>query len=344
MTSIKADGASEHQKTAALPAGRSPRLDAHKVRVPEILYLAAAVLVFFLFPTDLSFATSVLISAIFVLSLDLILGFAGIISLGHALFFGFGAYVTGLATFAGWHEPITGALLGGVGAAVLAAITGPIVLRLNGLALIMVTLALNAVAFEAANKLTWLTGGDDGLFGITVSPLFGIFPWTMFSYTAYWYVLGWAVLLFFLARTVIASPFGVAIQGIRENSQRMRLIGTPVLRKLMVIYLISGFIAGVAGALSAQTTNFVGLTVLNVDSSVGALVMLVLGGVGRLYGALVGAAVYMVVQHFASEWSPYQWMFIIGALLTGVVMFARGGILGLSDLAGHWVKRRWKRK
>ena len=343
MTSISADSAPEHQKVA-LAARRSPRLDWHKVRITEILYWVAAALIFFLFPNDLSFATSVLVSAIFVLSLDLILGFAGIISLGHALFFGFGAYVTGLATFIGWQEPITGALLGGFSAAVLAALTGPIVLRLNGMALIMVTLALNAVAFEAANKLTWLTGGDDGLFGITVSPLFGIFPWTMFSYTAYWYVLGWAFVLFFIARTVIASPFGVAIQGIRENSQRMRLIGTPVLHKLIGVYVMSGFIAGVAGALSAQTTKFVGLAVLSVDTSVGALVMLVLGGVGRLYGGPVGTTVYMIVQHYASEWSPYQWMFVIGALLTSVVMFARGGILGISDEIWQRLNRRWNQK
>jgi branched-chain amino acid transport system permease protein len=343
MTSISAETASENPKAAAPAERRSARLNWHKVRVAEILYWGAAVLVFFLFPHDLAFATSILVTAIFVLSLDLILGFAGIISLGHSLFFGFGAYVTGLATFIGWQEPFSGALLGGVSAAILAAITGPIVLRLSGMALIMVTLALAALAFEAANKLTWLTGGDDGLFGITVSPLFGTFPWTMFSYTAYWYVLGWAFALFLLARSVIASPFGVAIQGIRENSQRMRLIGTPVLNKLIGIYVISGFIAGIAGALSTQTTKFVGLTVLSVDTSVGALVMLVLGGVGRLYGGLVGAPVYMIVQHYASEWNPYQWMFIIGALLTGVVMFARGGILGLSDIVGQWLKRRWKR-
>ena len=193
--------------------GRSDRLLWHRVRPSEIIYWSAAVLVFFLFPQYLAFATSVLVTALFVLSLDLILGFAGIITLGHALYYGFGAYVTGLATFAGWHEPISGALLGGLSAAVLAAITGPVVLRLTGLPLIMVTLALGALAFEAANKLTWLTGGDDGLFGIVVAPLLGVFPWTMFAHTAYWYVLGWTFLLFLLARSVIASPFGVANPG-----------------------------------------------------------------------------------------------------------------------------------
>jgi branched-chain amino acid transport system permease protein len=274
------------------------------------------------------------------MSLDLILGFAGIISLGHALYFGFGAYVTGLATFAGWTEPITGTLLGGVSAGALAAVTGPLVLRLSGLPLIMVTLALGVIAFEAANKLTWLTGGDDGLYGVTIAPLFGVFRWTVFSQTAYLYVLAWTFLLFVLARCLVASPFGLAIQGIRDNSRRMQLLGTPVLGKLMRIYIISGFMAGVAGALSAQTTQFVGLIVLNVDTSVSALVMLVLGGVGRLYGGLIGAPVYMVVHHMASQWNPYHWMFIIGALLTLVVMFARGGILGIADSLMRMISRK----
>jgi len=309
----------------------SERLNWHRVGILEVVYWGCALLVFFLLPQYLAFATSVLVTTLFVLSLDLILGFAGIISLGHALFFGVGAYVTGLATFAGMTEPISGALLGGVSAALLAAVIGPVLLRLRGLPLIMVTLALGVIAYEAANKLTWLTGGDDGLYGIVVAPLFGVFPWTMFAKTAYLYVLGWTFLLFLLARSIVASPFGVALQGIRDNSLRMSLIGTPVLGKLVQVYVISAFVAGVAGALSAQTTKFVGLAVLSLDTSVGALVMLVLGGVGKLYGGLIGAPVYMIVHHFASQWNPYHWMFIIGGLLTGVVMFARGGLIGIAQ-------------
>jgi branched-chain amino acid transport system permease protein len=318
----------------------SDRLNWHQIHPGEVVYWLAAVSVFFLLPQYLAFASSVLVTALFVLSLDLILGFAGIISLGHALYFGFGAYVTGLATFVGWIEPISGTLLGGFSAAALAAVTGPMVLRLTGLPLIMVTLALGVIAFEAANKLTWLTGGDDGLFGIQVLPVFGHFRWTIFSETAYLYVLVWTFLMFVLARRIVASPFGVAMQGIRDNSLRMRLIGTPVLGKLVVVYTVSGFIAGIAGALSAQTTKFVGLAVLSVDTSVSALVMLVLGGVGRLYGGLIGAPAYMIVHHFASQWNPYHWMFIIGALLTIVVMFASGGILGIFDSLTRWAGRR----
>jgi len=330
---------SEKPRVRISRIGRSGRLGRYRIGTGEVAYWLAALLVFFLLPQYLSFATSVLVTALFVMSLDLILGFAGIISLGHALFFGFGAYVTGLATFTGWTEPITGTLLGGCSAAVLAAITGPVVLRLSGLPLIMVTLALGVVAYEAANKLTWITGGDDGLYGVSIAPLFGVFRWTVFSQTAYLYVLAWTFLMFVLARCIVASPFGLALQGIRDNAQRMRLLGTPVRSKLLVIYVISGFIAGIAGALSAQTTKFVGLAVLSLDTSVSALIMLVLGGVGRLYGGLIGAPVYMVVHHFASQWNPYHWMFIIGALLTIVVMFAGGGILGISDSIARLVSR-----
>jgi branched-chain amino acid transport system permease protein len=312
-------------------SARSALLDRHGVRLGEVIYWAGAVSVFFLFPDYLAFATSVLVWALFVMSLDLILGFAGIISMGHALFFGIGAYATGLCALQGWTEPISGTLLGGVSAAVMAALVGPVVLRLSGLPLIMVTLVLGLVAYEAANKMTWLTGGDDGLSGIEIAPVLGLFRWSIYSQTAYCYVLAWLFLMFLAARAIVASPYGVALQGIRENSRRMRLIGTPVLARLVRIYVISGFVAGIAGALSTQTTKFVGLAIFSLDTSVSALVMLVLGGIGRLYGGLIGAPVYLVVHHFASQWNPYHWMFVIGALLVGVVVFARGGLLGIGE-------------
>jgi branched-chain amino acid transport system permease protein len=340
MTLAELKLSAEKLRVMAPPPGRSELLDRHRVRVGEILYWLATLAVFFVFPEYLAFAAQVLVSALFVLSLDLILGFAGIISLGHALYFGFAAYVVGLCSLYGWIEPISQTLLGGVSAAILAAVTGPLILRLTGLPLIMVTLAFGVIAYEAANKMTWLTGGDDGLPGVQVAPVFGIFRWTIFSETAYCYVLAWLFVMFVVARRLVASPFGVALQGIRENSRRMGLIGTPVLRQLVWVYIISGFMAGVAGALSTQTTKFVGLAVLSLDTSVGALVMLVLGGVGRLYGGLVGAPIYMIVHHIASQWNPYHWMFIIGGLLVVVVVFARGGILGIGDALVRWAGRR----
>jgi branched-chain amino acid transport system permease protein len=200
---------------------------------------------------------------------------------------------------------------------------------LTGLPLIMVTLGIGAIFFEAANKATWLTGGDDGLSGIDLAPLFGWFRWSLFGDTGYLYVVGWLAFLFYLTRRVVASPFGVALQGIRENSERMRLIGSPVLRHLVVGYVISAFAAGIAGALWTQTNAFVGLGVFSLDTAIDGLVMLVLGGIGGLYGGLIGAPVYMLVKHFSQQWNPFYWMFLIGGLLIVVVRFGRGGLLGI---------------
>jgi branched-chain amino acid transport system permease protein len=303
----------------------------HRFRPAESLFWVLALAAFFVFPSDLPLGTQVLVMALFVLSLDLALGFAGILSLGHAMFFGFGAYLAGFIALAGWHEPVSAALLAGLAAGVLALLLGPLVVFYSGLAQIMVTLSLMLILYEAANKATWLTGGDDGLGGIELDPLFGIFRWTVYGQTSYLYALGWLFLIFMLARRLIASPFGVALQGFRENRNRMLLIGAPVHWHLIRVYAISGFIAGIAGALSAQTTKFVSLNTLSLNLSVDVLVMLVLGGTGRLYGALLGATVYTLVHHFAAEWNPYHWMFVIGGMLVFVVRFARGGVLGLLE-------------
>jgi branched-chain amino acid transport system permease protein len=286
---------------------------------------------FFVFPEYLAVASSVLVMALFALSLDLLLGFAGVLSLGHAVSFGLGAYVSALINLGGWHEALTGALAGGAASGLFALAIGPLILRLTGLPFIMVTLGIGAIVYEAANKAVWLTGGDNGLPGVALDPLFGVFRWSVFGRTGYLYVLGWLLVLFYLCRRIVASPFGMALQGVRENPDRMRLVGAPVLRHLVVGYAIASAMAGIAGALSAQTNAFVGLEVLSLNTSIDGLVMLVMGGVGRLYGGLVGAPVYMFVQHFAQQWNPFYWMFLIGGLLIVIVRFSRGGLLGLLE-------------
>jgi branched-chain amino acid transport system permease protein len=312
-------------------------LGARRFKIGEVIFWAATLGVYFVFPYNLAFACNVAIVAIFVLSLDLILGFAGLVSLGHALFFGIGAYAAGQAALNGWSEPISGALFGGLCAAVIAPLIGVFILRLAEMPLIMVTLALNVIAYEAANKATLITNGDDGLFGIEPSPIFGFFKWSLYSETAYLYALAALFIFFCFAKRLVASPFGMALRGLRENRRRMALIGTPVIGYLVRIYTISAFMAGVAGAMSAQTAKFVGLGVISLDTSIAALVMLVLGGPGRIYGALIGTIVYEVVEHIASEWNPYNWMFIIGALLVLIVMYAQGGLLGVRDkIVGLW--------
>lgn len=269
--------------------------------------------------------------AVYAMSLGLILGFAGILSLGHALFFGIGAYTAGLLAVAGWGEPITGALTGGLAAAVVALVIGPLILRLNGLPLLIVTLALGVIAYEAANKASSITGGDDGLLGIVIDPVFGQFEWLVDGRTQYLYVLGWSFVLVWLVRWLLATPYGLALEGLRENALRMQLLGAPTLRYRVICFVLSGLMAGIAGSLSAQTTAFVGLHVLSVDTSVDALLMVVIGGVGQLYGGLVGAPIYMSVQYFSQQWNPFYWMFFVGGLLVIVTRFARGGILGLAQ-------------
>jgi branched-chain amino acid transport system permease protein len=319
-------------------APRSELLERHRLRAAEPIYWLLLAGVFVLFPQYLAIATTVAVMCLFALSLDLVLGFAGIVTLGHAAYFGVGAYAASLIALAGWHEAISGALISASGAALLASVLGPFLLLLEGLPLIMVTMAIGAVLFEAANKASWITGGDDGLRGFDFAPLFGVFPWTIYGFTAYGYSLAWLFVLFLVARRVVSSPFGVALQGIRENRARMSLIGSSVVGHLLRAYVLSAFMAGIAGAVYAQTNQFVSLQVLSTDSSVDVVVMLVLGGIGSLYGALIGAPVYVLVKHFAAQWNPYNWMFVIGALLIFAVRFGQGGLLGIMQTVTRWLR------
>jgi branched-chain amino acid transport system permease protein len=314
----------------------SPALDRHRLRWAEAIPVVVVTGAYFLFSNYLVFGASVMVMAIFALSLDLILGFAGILTLGHAVFYGVGAYGAGLLALAGLKDPIANALVAAAIAAAAAAATGPFVLRLRGLRLIMVTLGLASIVLEIANKANWLTGGHDGLQNIELSPVLGRFEWSLDGSTAYVYVAAWLMLAVVALRILAASPFGVALQGIRENEARMLVLGASVNTQLTLAFALSAAVAGLAGALATQTNAFVSLDALSLDLSIYSLAMLVLGGIGRIYGALLGAAVYMSVQYFTQELDPSYWMFAIGALLVVVVRFGRGGLLGVLDgLAAH---------
>jgi branched-chain amino acid transport system permease protein len=298
----------------------------------EWLPFAAAIVVFFALPEYVPLGARILVYILFALSLDLILGYAGIITLGHTAFFGLGAYVAGiLGAKAGVSDPLLQLAAAGAAAAVLGVATGAVILRTRGLTLLMLTLAITTILLEIANKATNLTGGADGLSGIKVDPILGIFRFDLFGKTAYLYCLlalfiGWLVV-----RRLIYSPFGASLTGIRENVVRMHAIGSPAYARLVAVYTISGTIAGCAGALLMQTNQFVGLNVLSFEFAGELLVMLVLGGVGRIYGAFVGPLVYMIAQDQLAKQFPEYWYFGIGLLLVAVVLFARGGILGLFD-------------
>ena len=303
-----------------------------RLRWTESLPWVAAIAAFFLLPEYLSLGARVLTYILFALSLDLILGYAGIVTLGHAAFFGTGAYVTGiLAAKLGVTDPVLQLLASIAAAGVLGLVTGAVVLRTHGLAQLMLTLAVAAVCLEIANKATPLTGGADGLSGVSVAAIFGQFKFDMYGRTAYLWCLALVFAGWLLIRRLIHSPFGASLTGIRENSVRMHSIGAPVYRRLLTVYTLSAAIAGVAGALLTQTNQFVGLNVLGFEPSGEILVMLILGGVGRLYGAFVGPLVYLIAQDYLARQFPEYWYFGIGLILVLTVLFARGGILGISD-------------
>jgi branched-chain amino acid transport system permease protein len=303
----------------------------HRYHLLETLPWAAAIAAYALFPSYLPLGAQVLATILFALSADLVLGYAGIITLGHAAFFGTGAYTAGILAAHGWGEPVTGLLAGAAAAALVGLISGLIVLRTTGLTLLMQTLVVATLLYEAANKASWLTGGDDGLQGMEVWPIFGAFRFDMFGRAGYLYTLAVLFLCWYLVRRIVHSPFGRSLTGIRENVLRMHAIGAPVFRRRLVIYTISAALAGTAGALIAQTTQFVGLSFLNLERSGGVLIMLIIGGVGRLYGAFIGVPLYMIAQNLFSEIQPVYWYFWIGLLMVLVVVFARGGILGLVE-------------
>jgi len=287
----------------------------------------ATLLPFVVAPNYLSLASQIAITALFALSLDLILGYAGIVSLGHAAYFGFGAYTAGLLSKHYLGEPLTGLVLSGITAGLLGYATSHIIIRFRHLALIMLTLGLGLLLFEAANSASALTGGADGLQGVKISPLLG-FKFDLYGRTAYAYSLAVLFLVFLVARRIIHSPFGLALRGIRENALRMPAIGAPSLAHLRKVYTIAAVMAGVAGALLTQTTSTVSLEVLSFGRSADVLVILILGGAGRLYGGIVGAIIYMVARDQVSGMNPQYWYFWIGLLLVAVVMFLPNGILG----------------
>lgn len=298
----------------------------------EWLPWAAALAVFFALPEYIPLGARVLVYILFALSLDLILGYAGIITLGHSAFFGLGAYVAGvLGAKFGVTDPLLQMAAAAAAAALLGVVTGAVILRTKGLTLLMLTLAITSILLEIANKATDLTGGADGLSGITVSPILGLFRFDLFGKTAYLYCLLMLFAGWWVVRRIIYSPFGASLIGIRENVTRMHAIGSPAYARLVAVYAISGTIAGCAGALLTQTNQFVGLNVLSFEFAGELLVMLVLGGVGRIYGAFVGPLVYMIAQDQLAKQFPEYWYFGIGVLLVAVVLFARGGLLGIAD-------------
>ena len=323
-------GWTDHPAAVALAAR-------HRLRAWEPIPWALALAFYFAFPKYLGFGTELLITILFALSLDLVLGYAGIVTLGQAAFFGAGAYTVGILAKRGiWNEPITGLILAAAVAAAVGLGSGLVLLRTGGLTLLMLTLCTMALLEEAANLAHDYTGGFDGLDSLSIAPVFGVFEFNpLYPKTQYLYVLSVLFVCFAFVRTLVYSPFGQSLTGIRENTLRMHAVGAPVRWRLVLSYMLSAAIAGVAGGIWAQANAYVNLGTLGLDRAATVLIILVLGGHGRLYGAFVGAIAYMVLSHFLSKIYPTAWQLGLGLLLVVIALFARNGILGIAEAAAR---------
>lgn len=305
-------------------------------------YVAALAVIFLLYwylPGQLLILTRIAMIAILVMSLDLVTGYGGLPTLGQAAMFGMGAYAAGLFAKFVMPDPLLGLVVAAGSGALLAFIAGLFLVRYQGLAFLMLTIAVALIMQNLASKLQFITGGDDGLSGFEVAPIFGQFQFDIFGVTGYWYAMVVMLLSFAVLRRIMRSPFGLCCVGIRENRDRMAANGTRIYPHLVKLYTLSGVFAGIAGGLFAQVNQVVGLDSLGFELSAEALVMLVLGGLGTLSGAIIGTTLYTMIHHFAATANPFHWLFVIGGLLMLVVFLPKGFVqqvmrrLGLGVLA-----------
>jgi branched-chain amino acid transport system permease protein len=314
MAAARDLGAMSDAKPASRAAPSAPAW-----RMPLVVVLLGLIW-FWLASDQLGLLTRIAYLALFVISLDLVEGIAGLGTLGHAAMFGMGAYAAGIAALRLVSDPLAGLAIGFGSGAAVALLSGAFLLRYEGFTFLMLTIAVLQVLQNLANKFRDLTGGDDGLTDYRISPLFGLFKFDLSGRTAAIYALIVLALGYYAAQRLVNSPFGLALRGINQNRQRVAALGTPVFRRLLAIYTFAGGLAGAAGAVSAQTNAVVALDSLGFGLSAEALVMLALGGAGRLHGALIGVVIFTLLHHTAASINPYHWLFVIGLALMGVVI------------------------
>ena len=267
------------------------------------------------------------IVALFAISLDLILGYTGIVSLGHAAFFGMAAYTSALFAKHINPDPLLGLAVGTAAATALGALCSLTIIRGSDLTRLMVTLGMGLILYELANKLDWLTGGADGLQGVVMGKLLGQFDFDLAGKTAAWYSLTVLLILFVVLRRLVNSPFGATLKAVRDNRLRAQSIGIPVTQRIAVIYTVAAAVAGVAGALQAQTTGFASLDVFEFIRSADVMLVLVIGGTGWLYGGVAGAVVFKLLQDVISSITPQYWTFWIGLFLVVLALVGRDRLI-----------------
>jgi len=290
----------------------------------EIAFWIFVFATIWLFPGKYLIMKDTAVLALFALSLDLILGYAGIISLGQAAFFGLAGYFSGLVAKYGLIiEPVSALICSGVVAAALGFVTSFLVLRGSDLTRLMVTLGVSLMLGEVANRYSDLTGGADGLQGVDMAPILGLFRFDLYGHNGYVYCLIVLFVCFVIARRIVYSPFGLSLRSLKGNSLRAAAIGIPVKWRLVAIYTVAAGFAGIAGALLTQTTAFCSLDVFSLDRSADLLLVLIIGGTGYLYGGLVGAVIYKFLQDWIATLTPQYWQFWIGLVLVVIVLIGR---------------------
>jgi branched-chain amino acid transport system permease protein len=319
-----------------------------RTRWPEYLFWFVALSLFVIFgdfipgvPTRLMLLTEIVTLGLLALSIDLVLGFAGIVTLGQGAYFGLGAYIAALMAKYGagsfpMSDPVLGLIVAGALTGLFGFVTSFLVLRGSDLTRLMVTLGVALILAEVANQMRWLTGGADGLQGVMPSAVLGIWDFDLWGRVAYLYSLAVLFVCFWISRRIVNSPFGLSLKAIKNNPLRARAIGVPVNARLVAIYTIAAAIAGVAGALLAQTTQSASPDMIAFHRSADGLLILVFGGAGYLYGGLIGAVAFRVMQDVIGNITLQYWQFWLGAVLVLLVLFVRNGIIGM--LENGWAR------
>ena len=314
----------------------------------EIAFWIFAFASIWLFPDKYLILKDTAILALFALSLDLILGYAGIISLGQAAFFGVAGYFSGLvAKYGIIDEPIIALVCSGLVAAAFGFVTSFLVLRGSDLTRLMVTLGVSLMLGEIANRYANITGGADGLQGVDIAPILGRWNFDLYGHNGYVYCLIVLFVCFVIARRIVYSPFGLSLRAVKGNALRAAAIGIPVKWRLVAIYTIAAGFAGIAGGLLTQTTAFCSLDVFSLDRSADLLLVLIIGGTGYLYGGLIGAVIYKFLQDWIATLTPQYWQFWIGLVLVVIVLVGRERVEGwIAAARGSLVRlggRAWTR-
>jgi len=278
-------------------------------------------------PSHAALINEIAILALFALSLDLILGYAGIVSLGHAAFFGLGAYGAGLFAKHVMPDPLVGLAVAMAASAVLGLVTSPMIVRGSDLTRLMVTMGVALVLYELANKFDTLTGGADGLQGVVMGSLLGVFEFDLGARVASVYSMAVLFVAFIVLRRVVHSPFGSSLQALRDNRLRLSAIGLSVNGRLAAVYTLSAALAGAAGALLTQTTGFASLDAFDFHRSADVMLALVIGGAGWLWGGLAGALAFKVLHDLIASLTVQYWTFWIGFFLVVLMLVGREKLL-----------------